>query len=125
LCWFEVCRQHEKLIKTAQEDIPLGPLGIGGAQEVCVSARVENLEDSSTMLAQAGSEAAAPAALESYSRESSKPSQFATKLGDKKKAAAKANVKKGGGAGKAGGAKTAPDQGTRSRDDDTVPPPAR
>ena len=83
------------------------------------------------MLAQAGSEAAAlaalaapetPAALESYS---SKPSQFAKKLGDKKKAAAKANVKKGGGAGKAGGAKTAPDQGTRSRDDDTVPPPAR
>ena len=86
------------------------------------------------MLAQAGSEAAAlaalaapeapavPAALESYS---SKPSQFATKLGDKKKAAVKAKVKKGGGAGKAGGAKTAPDQGTRSRDDDTVPPPAR
>jgi len=90
---------------------------------ICVSA--SDLKDSTTMLAQAGSEAAAPATLESYSRESSKPSQFATKLGDKKKAAAKANVKKGGGAGKAGGAKTAPDQGTRSRDDDTVPPPAR
>jgi hypothetical protein len=67
------------------------------------------------MPVQAGSEAAAPAApaalAESYS---SKPSQFATKLGDKKKAAARQNAKKGGGAGKAGGAKTAPDQGARS-----------
>ena len=78
--------------------------------------------------AQAGSEAAAlaalavpaaTAALESYSRESIKPSQFATKLGDKKKKAAKASAKKGGGAG---GAKTAPDQGARSSVDDTVPP---
>ena len=94
-------------------------------------ASAENLADSTMMLAQAGSEAAvlaalaahaAPAALESYSRESIKPSQFATKLGDKKKKAAKASAKKGVGAG---GAKTAPDQGARSRDDDTVPPPAR
>ena len=89
------------------------------------------------MLAQACSEAvelAAPAApleiLEEQIkgiiiRESSKLSEFATKLGDKKKKAAKTNAKKGGGAGKAGGAKTSPDQGSRIRDDDTVPPPAR
>ena len=92
-------------------------------------ASAENLADSTMMLAQAGSEAAvlaalaahaAPAALESYSRESIKLSQFATKLGDKKKKAVKASAKKG-----AGGAKTVPDQGARSRDDDTVPPPAR
>jgi len=74
------------------------------------------------MSAQADSEAAALASTPE-SRESSKAAAFATKLGDKKKAAAKANAKKGSAASKASSAKTS-DLAARVHDD-TVPPPAR